>query len=127
MSKALADMPTVLNALKIIGAALFLASIFFFWRSSYELFYLTAIYGRQNLFFSLMHIGPMWRIEMLFVSQYAYLAFALYSAVVSLLGFWSAFREHARFIKIVRIAFIVFGCHYLALITYSRWVSFLFD
>jgi hypothetical protein len=122
----LAAMGTAVRLLTVVGLLLLGASLLFVWQSSYEVLYLTAAYGPQMLFFSVIHTWPGWLVELFFASWFAYYGLALFILVISLLGFFAPFRAHPSFIKAARLALLLIGLHLAVIHTYDYWAGPLF-
>ncbi len=116
-----------MKTIKTIGFGLLLASLFYLQRSFFELYYLTALRGPQNIFFSIVHLWPERLLYVFFASGFAYYVYIIFALVVTVISFFKNFTEHTRFITFVRISLLVLGVHFVLELTYLKWAYAFFS
>jgi len=112
--------------IKIIGFSLLAASALYLHRAFIEFYCFTPLRGPQNVFFSICHLWPQWLLFLFFASGFAYDAYLIFAAVVSVLGFLKRFSGHNRYFNFVRISLLVLGVHFVLELTYRKWAYALF-
>ena len=106
---------------KIIGFSLLAASLLYLHRVFFEFYYLTPLRGPQMVFFSIVHLWPDWLLNLFFASSFAYYAYLVFAAIVSILGFLTRFSGHKRYFNFIRISLLILGVHFILELTYMKW------
>ena len=106
-------------------AIFFVLSLFFFVRSSFELFYLTCMYGPQMIFFSLVHSWPEWAVNAILVSWFAYYAFLFFAVIVAVQSLFQSKEASTKLVRYSRYALIIYSAHFILLSTYDFWSPWL--
>lgn len=79
------------------------------------------------VFFSIVHLWPEWLLYLFFASGFAYYAYLVFAAVVSVLGFFKRFSGHNRYFNFIRISLLILGVHFVLELTYMKWAYALFS
>lgn len=116
-----------MKLIKIIGFSLLAASVLYLHRAFIEFYYFTPLRGPQMVFFSIVHLWPEWLLNLFFASGFAYYAYLLFAAVVSVLGFFKRFSGHKRYFTFVRVSLLILGVHFILELTYMKWSYALFS
>jgi hypothetical protein len=115
-----------MRLLKAVCWLLAVGSLPYLLASSYEMFVLTPRHGPQMLFFSAVHGWSAWQVAVLLASWLICYAGLAVSAAVVLAALLGKLAGHPRFIRSMRVVFVILATHLVLSLSYAHWSTWLF-
>lgn len=112
--------------MKTVGKFLIAASLPFFLDTSFEMYLLTLMHGRQMLFFSLAHVSP-GLLLLVWLSGVAFACLAVFALGVVILNLIGALNAEKSYARRMLIILLVQVAHTSLLLTCDLWASSLFS
>lgn len=112
--------------MKKLGNILVTGSSLFFLETAIEMYILTPLYGKQMLFFSLIHIAPPLMMIVLGLSAMAYIALIIFMFFWLVKSMIKKSRTSHEFTTGSLMILLILIVHTTLLLTYERWAPVLF-